>query len=142
MGVSHRKLKERLVGSQEWVEFAGTCRAWELLDGKANVEEHWLEDPIGAYKAAAFRRTDPSTGSWSIWWFDPRVSRVEPPVEGTFVDGVGTFCADDRLCGKTIRVRFLWHSITSDSASWEQAFSADGGETWEENRIMRFERQK
>jgi hypothetical protein len=37
-------------------------------------------------------------------------------------------------------VRFIWSDITGRSARWEQAFSTDGGESWETNWIMRFER--
>lgn len=138
--VRHRKLKGRLVGSTEWIEFDGTCRAWELLGGEGNVDDHFLDDPNGAYHAATFRRTDPKTGLWSIWWFDPRFPTLEPPVVGSFKDGVGTFYADDRLNGRPIKVRFIWSGIDARSARWEQAFSADGGKTWETNWTMAFER--
>ncbi|WP_291834358.1 DUF1579 domain-containing protein [Brevundimonas sp.] len=138
--VRHRKLKGRLVGSTEWVEFGGTCRAVGLMAGEANVEDQMLEDPDGAYRAAAFRRRDPATGVWSIWWHDGRSSQVDPPVQGRFEDGVGRFFAEDSLDGRPIRVRFTWSDITPTRARWEQAFSADGGATWEVNWIMTFER--
>jgi hypothetical protein len=54
-------------------------------------------------------------------------------LKGRFVDGVGTFYADDTLRGKPIKVRFIWSNITATSAHWEQAFSPDGGKTWETN---------
>ena len=43
-----------------------------------------------------------------------------------------------RLAGST--VRFVWSKITANSAHWEQAFSADGGATWETNWHMDFAR--
>ncbi|WP_129791362.1 DUF1579 domain-containing protein [Sphingosinicella sp. CPCC 101087] len=138
--VRHRKLSGRLVGATDWVEFDGTCSAWELLGGAGNVDDHFLNDPAGPYHAATFRRTDPDTGLWWIWWIDPRYPSLEPPVSGRFVDGVGTFHADDQLGGRPIKVRFIWSEIDSNSARWEQAFSGDGGETWETNWIMAFER--
>lgn len=138
--VHHRKLRGRLVGSNDWVEFDGTCSGWVVMDGQGSVEDQYLDDPDGAYRASAFRRRDPVTGDWSIWWFDSRFASVDPPVTGRFVDGVGAFHADDVLDGRPIRVRFLWSAITAHSARWEQAFSADGGETWETNWIMTFER--
>jgi hypothetical protein len=35
-----------------------------------------------------------------------------------------------------ILARFRWTGITADSAHWEQAFSADGGETWLDSWYM------
>lgn len=138
--VRHRKLKARLEGSNEWVSFDGTCAAWEVLEGAGNVEDQWLDDPAGAYRAAAFRRLDPEAGHWSIWWFDTRFSSIDPPVRGHFDKGVGSFFAEDSLQGRPIRVRFLWLAVDSDTPRWEQAFSDDGGATWETNWIMEFGR--
>lgn len=138
--VRHRKLKHRLVGSTEWIEFPGVCKALEVMGGDANVEDMVLDDPSGAYRAAAFRRRDPATGEWAIWWHDGRSAVLDPPVKGTFQDGVGRFLAQDVLGDRPIRVRFIWSDITADSARWEQAFSADDGATWEVNWIMNFER--
>ena len=80
---------------------------------------------------------------WSIWWFDGRTpSELDPPVTGRFENGVGTFYSDDTFKGKPIRVRFTWSNITAASAHWEQAFSADGGKTWETNWTTDFVPQK
>ncbi len=138
--VRHRKLKSRLTGCTEWVEFGGTCTAWELQGGNANVDDNLLDDPAGPYRACTFRQRDPATGLWSIWWFDPRHPTLEPPVRGGFRDGVGTFLADDELGGRPITVRFTWSGITRDAARWEQAFSPDGGRSWETNWVMTFTR--
>ncbi|TIQ24379.1 MAG: DUF1579 domain-containing protein, partial [Mesorhizobium sp.] len=54
---------------------------------------------------------------------------------------VGTFLCDDVFDGRDIQVRFLWSRITEKSARWEQAFSPDGGKSWETNWIMHFARQ-
>jgi hypothetical protein len=35
-------------------------------------------------------------------------------------------------------VRFVWSQIYTPEPRWEQAFSADGGQTWETNWIMEF----
>jgi hypothetical protein len=138
--VRHRKLQGRLTGSTEWVEFDGTCSAREVMDGLGNVEEQWLVDPAGAYHAAAFRHVNLVDGEWSIHWFDPRLAVVEPPVRGRFKDGVGTFVANDHLHGRPIVVRYVWSDITAKSARWEQAFSEDGGASWEVNWVMDFHR--
>jgi hypothetical protein len=135
--VHHRRLKERLVGSDEWEEFEGTSRAWPLLDGAGNVDDNVLELPAGTYQAVSLRSFDPWSDTWSIWWLDGRnPGQLDPPVVGRFRDGIGTFIADDILDGQPILVRFIWSDITDRSCRWEQSFSPDGGETWEVNWIM------
>ena len=57
--VHHRRLKERLVGSDEWQEFEGTSTAWPLLDGAGNVDDNVLELPDGPYRAVSLRSFDP-----------------------------------------------------------------------------------
>ena len=136
--VHHRRLKERLAGSTEWQEFIGTSEAWPLLGGAGNIDDNVLELPAGTYRAASLRSYDPDSGQWSIWWLDARSPRgpLDPPVVGSFKDGIGTFQCDDTFNGKPIVVRFIWSDITETSTRWEQAFSPDGGETWEVNWIM------
>lgn len=136
--VHHRRLKERLAGSTEWQEFEGTSEAWPLLSGAGNIDDNVLELPAGTYRAVSLRSYDPDSGQWSIWWLDARSPRgpLDPPVVGSFKDGIGTFQCDDTFNGKPIVVRFIWSNITETSTRWEQAFSPDGGETWESNWIM------
>jgi hypothetical protein len=140
--VRHRRLKERLAGSQEWVEFDGTCHGFPLMNGWANADDNVLEMPGGEYHAVTLRSYDQETGQWAIWWLDGRFPSgpLEPPVKGRFENGVGTFYADDTFNGKPIRIRFIWSRITPVSAHWEQAFSPDGGKTWETNWQMEFRR--
>jgi hypothetical protein len=138
--VHHRRLKERLANSLEWVEFEGTSALRKIMGGYGNIDDNVLEFPGGAYRAAGLRSFDASSGQWSIWWLDGRtpLGPLEPPVKGGFRDGIGTFLADDTFNGKPIRVRFEWSGITSTTCHWEQAFSSDDGVTWETNWIMDF----
>jgi hypothetical protein len=140
--VHHRKLRDRLVGSQDWVEFDGTCTMRTLMDGTSNVDDNVMNTPDGTYRGVGLRALDPKTGLWAIWWLDSRMpgNPLDPPVKGRFENGVGTFYSDDTLRGKPIRVRYTWSHITPKSAEWEQAFSGDGGKTWEINWHMDFER--
>ena len=139
--VHHRYLKERLAGSQDWLEFEGTSQTWATMDGRGNVEDNHIGNPGGAYRAMAVRAYDSKTGTWAIWWIDGRnPHHLDPPVKGNFQNGVGTFESDDTFKGKPIKVRFIWSKITSGTAHWEQAFSPDGGETWEANWEMEFTR--
>jgi hypothetical protein len=139
--VQHRRLKSRLMGSTEWETFAGTCEARPILDGAGNVDDNVLELPAGRYAAATVRVFDATKGQWSIWWIDSRTANIDTPVRGSFAAGAGTFYGDDELRSKPVRVRYLWSHITPDSAQWEQAFSPDGGVTWETNWFMQFTRR-
>lgn len=138
--VKHSRLRERLAGSTAWEEFDGTCVNWPTLGGMGNVDDNVLEMAGGTYRALAMRAVDIRTRQWSIWWLDARSMTIDPPVRGGFANGVGTFMGDDILDGRPIKVRFEWTSITSTSAHWEQAFSADAGATWETNWRMQFTR--
>lgn len=142
--VHHCRLKERLANCQEWDEFDGICTMRLLMGGAANVEDHLLDLPSGAYRAVGLRSYDAATGQWAIWWLDGRhpLGPLDAPVKGCFQKGVGTFFSDDTFKGKSIRVRYLWSQITPVSARWEQAFSPDQGKTWETNWMMEFQRVK
>jgi hypothetical protein len=137
--VRHRRLKARLAGCDDWAEFGGTCRVRPLLGGAGNADDNVLELPEGAYRAVTLRAFDSETGLWSIWWLDGRFPhRLDPPMVGRFDAGIGTFYADDTIDGTPIRVRFLWDASDPHAPRWEQAFSADGGDTWETNWTMAF----
>jgi len=136
--VHHRKLKQRLVNSHEWIEFEGTLISQSLMGGYANVDDDVFEVPGSTYRGVAPRSFDAKSGQWSIWWMDSRfpAAPIDPPVKGGFHNGVGTFYADDTENGKPIRIRFIWSKITPTSCHWEQAYSPDGGKTWETNWVQ------
>jgi hypothetical protein len=141
--VAHRRLKERLAGCSEWVSFPGMCVAQKILGGSGNFDDNIIEIPSGAYRAITIRSFDADLGTWSIWWLDGRSpGSLDVPVVGRFVNGAGTFLAEDTWEGKPIRVRFLWTLARPDSPRWEQAFSPDAGVTWETNWTMDFTRSQ
>ena len=63
---------------------------------------------------------------------------LDPPVFGTFDGGIGVFDGEDTFDGRPILVRFVWSGVTTPTPRWEQAFSADGGDSWESNWVMEF----
>lgn len=136
----HRRLKPN---GDQWVEFDGTVINRPLMDSGANIEEHALNAPNGAYRAVALRSYDAKIGEWAIWWLDGRYPSgpLGSPVKGRFENGVGRFYADYTQDGKPMRVRFLWSNITPTSARWEQASSEDGGKTWIPNWIFNLRRE-
>jgi hypothetical protein len=140
--VHHRQLKERLVGSHEWMQFEGTTSTRKILGGLGNMDDNLLDKPGSAYRAVTLRSFDPANGQWSIWWLDGRTpsANLDPSMKGRFENGIGTFHADDTLDGKPICVRFTWSHSSATACHWEQAFSPDGGTTWETNWSMDFRR--
>ena len=138
--IRNRRLRERLSGSDEWEEFEARVRAWKILDGHGNADE-FRTDHAGGFVGMSFRFFDPGTKQWSIYWADSRrPGLLDPPVLGGFDGDVGVFEGDDTLDGRPIRVRFVWSGVTTPKPRWEQAFSEDGGTTWETNWEMDFTR--
>lgn len=137
--VKHRRLKQRLKNADDWEVFEGRSSMRLILDGLGNIEDNIIDLPGNCYRAAALRSFDKASGQWAIWWLDSRAPHhLDVPLIGRFENGVGSFYADDTFEGRPIRVRFTWSETDTDSPKWEQAFSADGGLSWETNWEMRF----
>ena len=136
--VANRKLAQRHVGCRTWEAFEGVSRCSPRLGGVANVEEITFTDRD--WMGMALRLYDPATELWSIWWVDSRDGVLQPPVHGRFQDGRGLFEGEDDDEGRPVKVRFVW-TPDAERPRWEQAFSADGGESWETNWIMDFTRR-
>ena len=139
--VSNHFLVKRLQHSHQWIDFESTTLESALPTGTGNTEiyrtNHWPD-----FVGMAERLYNPQTGQWSIYWTDNRFSRgmLQPPVTGTFKDGLGVFEGKDSFNGTSIIVRYTWRSIDHDHAHWTQAFSTDEGRSWETNWIMEFTR--
>jgi hypothetical protein len=136
--IVNRRLKQRLNGCTEWEEFPSRSVVHSAFGGSANVDE--ISFPDGTY-GLTVRLFHPERQEWSLYWASSATGTVFPPVVGTFSDGVGEFFGDDTEGGTPVRVRFIWSGITPTSARWEQAFSTDGGATWELNWIMELTRE-
>lgn len=135
----NRRLRTVLANCDDWYEFPSTLTCRHMLDGVANVDE--MRAPTQGFNGMSVRTFDVERREWSIYWINDRRGRLElPPVVGVFTAGVGVFTCDDTHEGRPIRVRYTWSEITATSARWDQAFSTDGGETWETNWIMDFTR--
>ena len=138
--VSNRRLKRRLAGSDDWEEFDATATARPLLDGWGN-EDEFRTDHDGGFVGMSFRFFDPVTKLWSIYWADGcRSGALDPPLFGSFDGDEGVFLGEDVFRGRPILVRFVWSGVTTATPRWEQAFSDDGGMSWETNWVMDFTR--
>ncbi|WP_419904998.1 DUF1579 domain-containing protein [Kiloniella sp.] len=144
--VHHRRLTERLTGSENWQEFGGHMNAQPILGGPdnlgGNMDDNVLNLPGDPYRAISLRTYNPNSDKWAIWWLDSRTPHsLDVPVLGQFENGIGLFYAEDTLDGKAIKVRFRWTGTDTPTPQWEQAFSPDDGATWEVNWTMDFSRK-
>ena len=137
--VDNRRLRERLAGCDAWDSFASRVTCEPLLGGIANLETHET-DWNGGYRGLALRLYDTAARRWAIHWANDREGVLEPAVYGGFDGDTGLFLGDDVHAGTPVRVLFTWTRIDPDQARWEQAFSADGGASWETNWTMDFRR--
>ncbi|OUR84565.1 DUF1579 domain-containing protein [Marinomonas sp. 42_23_T18] len=137
--VKHRRLKKALNSCAEWVDFEGHSTTSRTLGGFGNLEDNLLHFPDDSFRAVALRSFNKETKQWSIWWLDGRFpDTLDVPVVGNFSDDIGLFFAEDELNGESITVRFKWNALNPKQPRWEQAFSNDGGMTWETNWTMDF----
>jgi hypothetical protein len=114
---------------------AASCQRQSIAEVRRGVMP-WERETPDVSRARDF---DFLVGSWEIAnrrLKQRRVGSMLSPVVGSFRDGIGEFYGDDTDGGKPVRVRFLWRVISKDTAHWEQAFSLDGGKTWETNWVM------
>lgn len=138
--VAHGRRKRRLAGDRDGEAFGGASTTRKILGGLGDLEDNRIDLPGGADRAVAFRSFDARTGSWAIGQLDARAPhRLDARVIGGFKDGVGAFFAEDVPGGRPIKVRFLWTRTDTAAPQGEQAFSPDGGASWETNWMMRFD---
>ncbi len=138
-----RRLPERLVGSDRWIEYDGISRHKKLLDSNANFEEFEVNgrEKDQHIKAQTLRLYNPASGQWSIYLLDLDKGVLStPPVIGEFNGRRGEFYDQEQWKGRAILVRYVWSDISPQSARMEQSFSADGGKSWEVNWICELSR--
>ncbi len=138
--VHHRRLRERLKGSTSWEEFEGTSVDKKILEGLGNFDEGTMYRETGPIHGITLRLFDPRSREWSLYWAASVDGILQVPTIGGFKNGHGEFYSQEVFEGEHIFSRFIWSKITKISCQWEQAFSEDGGVTWETNWIMEFER--
>ena len=137
-----KRLDRPLTGSTRWIEFKGVQITRNVWDGRANLDEFYVDSTDLEIEGLTLRLYNPKTHEWNLYWANARRGLVDPPVVGRWRDGRGEFYGNDTHEGKPILVRYVWSDITADSARFEQSFSIDGGGTWEPNWICLLKRRK
>jgi hypothetical protein len=128
-----RRLVHPLTGSTRWVEYEGTSVVRTVWSGRANLVELVAEGAAGHFEGLNLRLYNPESHQWSLNFATSNSGTLSQPTIGEFKNGRGEFFDQETVNGRAIFVRFVISDITPDSCRFEQAFSEDGGKTWEVN---------
>jgi hypothetical protein len=130
-----KRLEHPLSGSTTWLEYSGTTVVTPLWNGRANLAELQADGPAGHLAVLSLRLYNPATRQWSLNVAGASSGTLSPPSRGRFSQRRGEFYSDETFNGGAIRVRFVISEITVNACHFEQAFSRDGGKSWEVNWI-------
>ncbi len=133
-----RRLVERFADCHEWVEVDTTYKFQKILGGLGNTDTMTATVEGRYFEGYSLRLLDQARDEWSIYWADNWRVTLDPPLVGRFRSGAGVFLGTDSFNGQQVTARFLWSGIAAHSVRWEQAWSLDGGKTWETNMTMDF----
>ncbi len=130
-----RRLIHPLTGSTAWVEYDGTSKVRKVWSGRANLLELEVDGPGGHIEALSLRLYNPASRQWSLSFSNSAAGTLGTPTVGEFKNGRGEFVDQESLGARMILVRFVVSDLRPRSCHFEQAFSADGGKTWEVNWV-------
>lgn len=136
--VAHQRLRERGAGCTDWAGFETRTDAQLLMGGAVSVDVTAF--PASGSSGMSLRVYDPTQDRWAIYWINSSDGVLQPPVFGRFDGTTGIFEGEDTDAGRPVRVRFEWDVTDPHTPRWTQAFSYDGGSSWEVNWIMSFRR--
>ena len=130
-----RRLLNPLTGSDKWVEYEGTTVVRKVWGGRANLVELVADGAAGHFEGLSLRLYNPQSRQWSLNFANAASGAMARPTVGEFRDGRGEFYDQETFNGRAVLVRFVISDVTPNSCHFEQAFSDDGGKTWEVNWI-------
>lgn len=136
------RLARPLSGSKTWVHPRGFVHIVRKLWDGASLAQLEATKPEPHFLGLMLRMYDAKSQKWSVYWGSADNGALDPPLIGNFANGRGEFQNHEIVDGRDVRVRVVYSSITQTSFRTEQAFSADGGKTWEANLIQTFTRIK
>jgi len=129
------RLQHPLRGSRSWIEYEGTSVVRKIWDGRANLVELEVDGPTGHVEGLSLRLYNPESHQWSLNFANASGGTLSVPTVGEFKNGRGEFYDQEPFNGRMILVRNVWMDMKANSCRFEQAFSDDGGKTWETNWI-------
>ena len=134
------RLLHPLTGSKAWADMDGLTIVKKIWDGRANIAEYKADGPAGQVELLSLRWYNPTAHQWNLDFATPNVGVLGVPAVGVFNNGRGDFYDQEEINGKYVLVRFSIWGVGTDKGQSEQAFSEDGGKTWEVNWVNRYER--
>jgi len=134
------RLLKPLTGSDKWVETDGTTVVSRVWGGRANLAEVHIEPPVGPIDFLALRWYSPAARQWFLTFANAADGTVGVPLAGVFKGGRIDLYDAEPMDGKQVVVHFAIWPTPRDGGASEQAFSADGGKTWEVNYKTRYTR--
>ena len=138
-----RRLMHPLTGAADWVDIQGGTVVTRIWGGRASLAEFKGNGPAGPLELLALRWYSPSRHEWNTDFATPDVGVLgSTPGVGVFKNGRIDFFDQEPINGRAALVRFSVWGISHDTARSEQAFSADGGKTWETNWVNEYTRVK
>ncbi|HJW05545.1 MAG TPA: hypothetical protein VJ527_03530 [Rhodanobacter sp.] len=137
-----KRLAHPLSGSDEWMEYEGVTTVRKVWNGRANLVELTADGPDGHFEGLNLRLYNPRSRQWSLNFANSSSGTLGQPTIGGFVDGRGEFYDQEDFDGRAIFVRFVITPLDADTIRFEQAFSDDGGKTWETNWVATDTRMK
>jgi hypothetical protein len=128
------RLLHPLTGSKTWVTLEGTKVVQKIWDGRAQLEQVEADGPNARLENMGLMLYDPKSHQWSVSFVNSSDGILEPPpMLGEFKSGRGEFFDSEIYDGRAIVVRITWSGFTPTTHHLEQAFSGDGGRSWESN---------
>jgi hypothetical protein len=135
-----QRLQNPLSGSTNWIKMEGTVTVRKVWGGNGQVEEIEADGPDGHWTGLTLFLYNPVSRQWSQTFASKSDGILQPPIIGEFNKGRGELYGMDSMNGRSILVRGEWTIFSAIAHKFEQAFSTDGGKTWETNFIGTLER--
>ena len=118
--MKNKHLNSRLNNCKEWTEFESTVEDFSGLEGMGNFDIVRRDLNGKIYEGRTIRTFDPATRLWRLYWIDSNGGPLDPPVIGSFSNGIGLFFCKDVQVGRPVIVVFKWDKTNPEQPVWSQ----------------------